>query len=386
MSTSFFSHKHFTQPIAVSALTIATLFGAIACQTPEPPVADVTEEPSAEATSNAEAPAAAVPDELTPVKFTLSWLLQGVDAPLMLAMDRGYFAEEGIEVSFERGYGSAGTASTIAAGQYDIGFGDMYSMIEFNQQNPNDKLIAVAVAYNKAPFALISFKDSGINSIPEMTGKKLGAPIGDAPRRLWPVLAEQVGVDAEGVEWVTMEPKLRQTFLLQGQVDAISGFSYSMLPAIVGAGKTLDDLNIFYYTDNGLDLYGNVILVKESFAEANPDVVKGFVKGYLKGMQDALRDPEAGLEGVLAAGDELMDQESEKLRLQIALDGLLVTDEVEKNGLGAADPVRLEATIAQTVKGFGLAETPTVEEVFNDSFLPPLEERQVPPASERKPL
>lgn len=387
MSTSLF-HKYFAKPIAVSALSVATLFGAIACQTPAPPVAEVTEEAPAEATPTAEpeAPAASAPADLTPVKFTLSWLLQGVDAPLMLAMDRGYFAEEGIDLSFERGYGSAGTASTIAAGQYDIGFGDMYSMIEFNQENPDDKLIAVAVAYNKAPFALISFKDSGVNSIPEMMGKKLGAPIGDAPRRLWPVLAEQVGVDAEGVEWVTMEPKLRQTFLLQGEVDAISGFSYSMLPAIVGAGKTLDDLNIFYYTDNGLDLYGNVILVKESFAEANPDVVKGFVKGYLKGMQDALSDPETGLEAVLAAGDELMDKDSEKLRLQIALDGLLVTDEVEKNGLGAADPARLEATIAQTVKGFGLPEVPAIEEVFDDSFLPPLEERQAPPAAERKTL
>lgn len=380
MSNALFQ-KRFARPLSVSALALATFFGVVACQTP--PTEPVAEEA---APAEVETEVAATPDSLTPVKFTLSWLLQGVDAPLMLAMERGYFAEAGLEVSFERGYGSAGTASTIAAGQYDMGFGDMYSMIEFNQENPDDKLIAVAVAYNKAPFALIAFKDSGINSVEDMIGKKLGAPVGDSPRRLWPVLAEQVGVDADGVEWVSMEPKLRQTFLLQGNVDAISGFSYSMLPAIVGAGKTLDDLNIFYYTDNGLDLYGNVILVKESFAEENPDVVKGFVKAYLQGMQDALKDPEAGLDGVLAAGDELMDKESEKLRLQIALDGLLVTDEVETNGLGAADPARLEATIAQTVKGFDLPETPAIEEVFDDSYLPPLEDRKVPPASERKPL
>jgi NitT/TauT family transport system substrate-binding protein len=382
MSNALLQNR-FAKRFSLSALVLATLFGAVACQTPsDAPVA----EEAAPAEVEAETEVAATPDSLTPVKFTLSWLLQGVDAPLMLAMEQGYFAEEGLEISFERGYGSAGTASTIAAGQYDLGFGDMYSMIEFNQENPDDKLIAVAIAYNKAPFALIAFKDSGIDSVEDMIGKKLGAPVGDAPRRLWPVLAEQVGVDANGVEWVSMEPKLRQTFLLQGNVDAISGFSYSMLPAIVGAGKTLDDLNIFYYTDNGLDLYGNVILVKESFAEENPDVVKGFVKAYLRGMQDALKDPEAGLNGVLAAGDELMDKESEKLRLQIALDGLLVTDEVEKNGLGAADPARLEATIAQTVKGFDLPETPEIGEVFDDSYLPPLEDRKVPPASERKPL
>lgn len=360
---------------------LAALFGAVACQTPTPPVA--TEE---EAPAEVESEVAEAPEELTPIDFTLSWLLQGVDGPLLLAIERGYFAEEGLDVSFERGYGSSGTAATIAAGQYDLGFGDMYSMIEFNQQNPDDKLIAVAVAYNKAPFALLTFEENGIDSVEDVIGKKLGAPIGDAPRRLWPVLAEQVGVDAEGVEWVTMEPKLRQSFLLQGNVDAISGFSYSMLPALVEAGRTLDDLNIFYYTDNGLDLYGNVILVKESYLEENPEVVEGFISAYLKGIQDTLRDPEAGLEAVMAAGDDLMDREAEKLRLQIALDGLIVTDEVEEIGLGDADPERLEATIAQTVEGFGLPETPAVEEVFDNSYLPPLEERQAPPESDRQPL
>ncbi|MEM9449645.1 MAG: ABC transporter substrate-binding protein [Cyanobacteria bacterium P01_E01_bin.6] len=373
--------KYVARHSAVSALILATVFGGVACQTSTtPPVAEE------EAPAEVETEAAATPDELTPVNFTLSWLLQGVDGPLMLAIERGYFAEEGLDVSFERGYGSSGTAATIAAGQYDIGFGDMYSMIEFNQQNPDDKLIAVAVAYNKAPFALISFEESGINSVEDMIGKKLGAPVGDAPRRLWPVLAEQVGVDSEGVEWVTMEPKLRQSFLLQGNVDAISGFSYSMLPALVEGGRSLDDLNIFYYTDNGLDLYGNVLLVKQSFLAENADTVSSFIKAYLKGMQDTLRDPAAGLASVMAAGDELMDEGAEKLRLQIALDGLLVTDEVEEIGLGAADPARLEATIAQTVKGFDLPETPAIDEVFDGSYLPPLEERQAPPASERQPL
>ena len=71
-------------------------------------------------------------------------------------MEPGYFAEEGLDVTFERGFGSADTASKIAAGQYDMGFGDMYAMIEFNEQNPDQKLIVVAVPQNKAPFALMS--------------------------------------------------------------------------------------------------------------------------------------------------------------------------------------------------------------------------------------
>jgi NitT/TauT family transport system substrate-binding protein len=367
------------KPLAISAITLAALLGLSSCQSPEPSISQNAEE-SAETSPETQS------QDLTPVKFTLSWLLQGVDAPLTLAMDRGYFAEEGLEVQFERGFGSSDTASKIAVGQYDMGFGDMYSMIEFNQQNPDQKLVAVAVPYNKAPFVLISLKETGIKSINDLEGKTLGAPAGDAPRRLWPVLAEQVGVDADSVEWVTMEPQLRQTFLLQGNVDAISGFVYSMMPALVNAGKTEDDLDIFYYIDNGLDFYGNVILVKESFLEANPDVVRGFLSAYIRGMQDMLRDPVAGLDSVIAKGDELIKREDEKLRLQIALNGLLVNEEVEAIGLGAVDPERLKISIDQTVKGFGLTSTPAIEEVFNGDYLPPLADRRVPPASERPAL
>ncbi|WP_228040813.1 ABC transporter substrate-binding protein [Nodosilinea sp. LEGE 07088] len=360
-------------------MALVALLGLTSCQTSTP-----TAEAPADTTPATETETE--PQELTPVKFTLSWLLQGVDAPMTLAMERGYFAEEGIDLQFERGYGSADTATKIAAGQYDMGFGDMYSMIEFNEQNPDQKLVVVAVPYNKAPFVLVSLKEAGIKSVQDLVGKKLGAPAGDAPRRLWPVLAEEVGVDADSVEWVTMEPKLRETFLLQGNVDAISGFIYSMMPSLVKAGKTEDDLDIIYYTDNGLDFYGNVVLVKEAFLEENPELVQGFLKAYIRGLQDTLVDPTAGLDSVMAVGDDLMERDAEKLRLQIALDNLLVNDEVERIGLGEIDPERLKLSIDQTVNGFGLSSTPAVDEVFDGSYLPPLEERQVPPASERQEL
>ena len=158
------------------------------------------------------------------------------------------------------------------------------------------------------------------------------------------------------------------------------------MPSLVKGGKSEEDLDIFYYIDNGLDFYGNVILVKESFLKENAETVKGFLNAYIRGMQDTLKDPVAGLDSVIAAGDELMERDAEKLRLQIALNNLLVNEEVETIGLGAVDPDRLKESIDQTVKGFGLSTTPAIEEVFDNSYLPPLEARQVPPASERQNL
>jgi NitT/TauT family transport system substrate-binding protein len=372
--------KLWLRNLMASGMIIAALAGVTACQTPpETPAATEETEETTDATTEA-----ADTEELTTVRFTLSWLLQGVDAPLTLAIERGYFEEEGLDLQFERGYGSADTASKIAAGQYDIGFGDMYSMIEFNEQNPDDQLIVVAVPYNKAPFAIVTDKESGIESVQDLEGRTLGAPAGDAPRRLWPVLAEASGIDPDSVEWVTMEPKLRETFLLQGNVDGISGFIYSMMPSLIAGGKTEEDLNIFYYKDNGLDFYGNVVMVRKDFLEGNEEMVSAFLRAYVRGIQDMMMDPEAGLESVMAAGDELMDREAEKLRLQIALDNLLINEEVEELGIGTVDPERLEATIAQTVKGFGLANTPAIEDVFTAEYLPPLEDRLLP--DDRQPL
>jgi NitT/TauT family transport system substrate-binding protein len=363
-------------------LVVASIAVLAGCQSQSPNAAN------SPATSENTATDAAATDKqsLKTVKFTLSWLLQGVDAPLTVAIDKGYFAKEGVDVKFERGYGSADSVSKIAAGQYDMGLGDMYSMIEFNEKNPDQKLVAIAVPFNKAPFAIATLKKSGIGSPKDLEGKKLGAPAGDAPRRLFPVFAKQVGISTDSAKWTSMEPKLRESFLLQGQVDAISGFSYSMLPSLLKGGAKPEDIEVFYYTDNGLDFYGNAIIAKESFVKENPELIKSFLKAFFLGFQDTLKDPAAGLDSVMAAGDKLMNKDAEKLRLQIALEKLFVNPEVEKVGLGDVDPERLRKTIEQTVIGFGLKNTPQLEEVFDGSLLPPKEERAVPPKAELKPL
>lgn len=319
------------------------------------------------------------------VRVQLSFLKQSLDAPLILAMKNGYFAKEGLNVTYERGFGNSDTISKLGTGKFDMSFSDMYNALEFNEKNPNDKVVAVAITQNRAPFAILTLKDKGINSPKDLTGKKLGAPAGDGPRKLFPVFAEQVGIDPGSVQWTTMEPRLRESFLLQGQVDAISGFSTSALPGLLKGGKKLDDINVFYYNDNGLDFYGNTILSKASFVEQNPDTVKAFVKAYMRGLQDTLKDPSAALDAVMASDDsKLMNRDAEKVRLQVALERMLLSPEVEKNGLGAIDPARLEQTLKQTAKGFGLKTTPTVADIFNDKFLPPKEERAVP--TDRKPL
>jgi NitT/TauT family transport system substrate-binding protein len=369
------------------------LFLAAACITLAAGCAQTTttsssRSPAAPSSPTAEAsPAAGAQQGKTDVRVQLSFLMQSLDAPLVMAINKGYFAEEGLNVTYERGFGNADTISKLGTGNFNMAFSDMYNALEFNEKNPNNKVIAVAVTQNKAPFSVISLKESGISGPKDLAGKKLGAPAGDGPRKLFPLFAEEVGIDPNSVQWTTMDPKLRESFLLQKQVDAISGFSTSMLPSLLKAGKTMDDINVFYYTDNGLDFYGNAILTNAAFAEKNPEAVKGFVKAYLRGLQDVLKDPTAGLDAVIAADQsKLMDRTAEKERMKVALERMFVTPEVEKSGLGSVDPQRLEKTLQQTAKGFGLKGDPKVADIYTDEYLPPVADRQLPPASERQAL
>lgn len=361
--------------------TTLTLFAA--CNSPS-----ATNTATTPGAQSAAAPAANTDNKnLKNVRVQLSFLTQSLDAPLIVAINKGYFAQEGLNVTYERGFGNVDTISKLGTGKFDIAFSDMYNAMDFNEKNPNDQIIATAVVHTRAPFSVITFKDKNINEPKALEGKKIGAPAGDGPRKLFPLFAKEAGFNGESVTWETMEPKLRETFLLQGKVDAVSGFSTSVLPSLLKGGKKMEDINIFYYGDNGLDFYGNAILTKKSYAQQNPDVVKAFVKGYIRGLQDVLKDPTAGLDAVVAADQsKLMDREAEKVRLQIALERMFVTPETEALGLGALDPKRMEQTITQTVQGFGLKTTPKLSDIYTEEFLPPKDQRMVPPASERKPL
>ena len=350
--------------LIAASLTVAACAGTTEVSTPD----------TADTTTEAAAPSTA---ELTPVKFTLSWLFQGVDAPLAIALEQGYFAEEGLDVSFERGFGSADSITKIAAGQYDIGEGDMYSMMEFNEKNPDQQLVAVAIKFNRSPFVIVTKADSEFSEPAKLGGANLAAPAGDGPRRLWPVLAKEVGAEPDSVEWTNVEPQLRESMLAQNNADGISCFSISCLPVLSQKlGLPQEDLNVFYYNDHGLDLYGNALIVRQEFLEANPDVVRGFVAAYVKGLKDTLADPEAALVVVTEyADDELFDTAIESERMQIAVDRLFTGPETATIGLGGVDPERLEATIAQVTEGFGLTTTPSVESVFDPSYLPPQADR-----------
>ncbi|MEO0854622.1 MAG: ABC transporter substrate-binding protein, partial [Cyanobacteria bacterium J06648_11] len=198
-------------------------------------------------------------ESLTSVSFTLDWAIQGVHAPIGVAIEKGYFAEEGLDVSFERGSGSADSISKVAAGTFDMGFGDINSLMEFNVKNPDTPVKAIAIYYNKSPMAVMALAETGIDEPPMMEGKTLGIPSGSATRRLMPLFSQVAGFDLDKVDMPAIEPKLQQALLLTQEIDAIAPYTISALPNLNQEGYSPDKLDIHRFADYGLDLYGNAV-------------------------------------------------------------------------------------------------------------------------------
>lgn len=314
--------------------------------------------------------------ESTPVKFTLDWKFEGPAAPFLVAAEKGYFADEGIEITIDSGNGSAGAVSRVASGAYDIAMADINSMIEFDASNPDQNLQAVFIVYDVPPFAIFAMKGSGIETPADLTGKTLGAPIFDAPRKLFPAFAQAVGLDAGSVTWETMDPPLREPMLVRGDVDAISGFYFTSLLNLRRQGVWEDDLVIFTYGDAGLDLYGNALIPSPALMNEKPEVLKGFLRAVVKGWRDVIADPEAGIEAVKRR-DPLIDPALELERLKMAIAISVLTEDVKAYGMGGVRPERLQRAIDQVALAFGIADKPTPAEVFNDALLPPASERML---------
>lgn len=312
------------------------------------------------------------------VKFITSWLMQSVDAPLYFAREKGYYGRN-VNVTYERGYGSADSVIKVGTGAYQMGEGDIYSMIEYNAKAAPDKqLIAVAVKYQRSPLAILSLKEKGIDTPQKLAGRNIGDVAGSATKRLFPVLAKKVGLDESKVTWTNVEARMREQLLLRGQYDAAGAFTLSALPPLVKQGVTEEKLNVIYYTDYGLDLYGNGIITSRQFARDNPDTVAAVVRGYVLGLRDTLANPAEALDlsNKATKGDVGWDAEVEKIRLQLTM-AKLYTHPAERKAFGIAglDKKRLEVGIRQVAEGFGMANVPNVADVFDDRFLPPLSER-----------
>lgn len=305
----------------------------------------------------------------TAMPFALDWKFEGPAAPYLLAVDKGYFTEEGLKVEVSEGAGSLDAIPKVATGAYPVGFADINSLMKFLDQNPGAPVTAVMMIYDKPSFAMVGRKSLGINEPKDIEGKVLGAPPPDGAWAQFPIFAAENGID---MSKVTIEPvgfPVREPMLAEGKVAAVTGFSFTSSLNTERLGVAADDLSIILMADHGVALYGNAVIANTDFAKANPEALTGFLRAIAKGWHEAKADPAAAVTS-LGARNPAADIEMETRRLQMSLDDNVYTDWVKANGLGNIDPARMEKAIEQTKSVYEFVNAPDAALYFDGSYLP----------------
>ena len=315
----------------------------------------------------------------TPIKFQLDWRFEGPAALFLTPVAKGYFKDNKLDVTVDAGNGSGGAVTRVASGTYDMGFADLASVMEFHANNPDapNKPVAVMVVYNNTPASVMSLKKTGIKTPADLNGKKLGAPGFDAGRRAFPIFSKANNISA--VQWISMDPPLRETMLARGDVDAITGFTFTSLLNLEARGVKAEDVAILPYADFGVKLYGNVIIASPKLIKENPAAIKAFLKAFSKGAKDVMANPAAAIQDVKAR-DGILNVPLETRRLQLAIDTVINSPDARAEGFGQLKGPRLSLMASQVSDAFGTKTRVNPEAVWNGSFLPTAAELNVLPA------
>jgi NitT/TauT family transport system substrate-binding protein len=222
---------------------------------------------------------------LKPVKMTLDWLYQGLNSGFLVAQEKGFYSEAGLDVAITAGKGSGSTAQLVASKATQIGFSDGF--VVGNGVAKGMEIKTVGSIYRRTPSAIMVLADSAINTPKDLAGKTIAMTAGSAQFLQWPAFCKGAGLDPTSVKLVNIDPAGVGPALVVGRVDAIGGYVPSYVPGIeVRANKKV---RIFWFADYGVTIVSNGIIVHQDLLKSDPDLLHAFVppsiKGFLYGRQ-----------------------------------------------------------------------------------------------------
>jgi NitT/TauT family transport system substrate-binding protein len=319
---------------------------------------------------------AALAQKELPVRFALDWRFEGPAAPYFVAIDKGYYKQEGLNVSIDPGSGSVEGINRVASGAYEVGFADINSLVKYRDNPRNLPVKAIMMVYDTPAFSIVSLKKNGIAKPKDLEGKVLGAPAADGAYAQWPIFVEANKIDPSKVKIENIGFPVREPMLAQGKVDAITGFWFSSYMNLKANGVKDDDIVVLHMRDHGVDLYGNVIIANPDFLRFHPKAAHGFVRATIRGIQDTIKNPDAAIDSMMKR-NPIAKRDVELERLKLSLQKNFVTPDVQKNGLGGVDMKRLERAIEQIGLTFQYSNKPKAADIFTAQYLPPREQRLV---------
>jgi NitT/TauT family transport system substrate-binding protein len=222
------------------------------------------------------------------VTFRLDWIYQGPHAGFLVAQEKGFYAQAGLNVDMGPGKGSGSTAQLIASKASQFGFSDGF--VVGNSVSKGMNIRTVASIYRRNPTAVIVLDESDIKTPKDLEGKSIAITAGSAQFLQWPAFVKGCGLDSSKIRVINIDPAGTPPALITKQVPAIAGFAQGQVPTVEVRGNT--KVRVFWFADCGVNAVSNGIVVHNDLIKEDPELVRAFVAASLKGFIYGRQNPD----------------------------------------------------------------------------------------------
>jgi NitT/TauT family transport system substrate-binding protein len=308
---------------------------------------------------------------LKPVSLQADWVYGGPNAGLVVAKEKGFFADAGLDVTINQGKGSGSTAQIVASKAVQFGFADGF--VVGNSVSKGMKLKMVAGVYRRNPCAALVLEESDIKSPKDLEGKTVGIATGSAQFQQWPAFMKGAGLEPSKVRVINVDGAGAGPALISGQVAAIAGFAQGYIPSIEIRGKK--NVRAFWYADEGVTAMSNGIIVHQDLL-AEPDLIRSMVRATMKGFIYGRANADE-MTQIVKKYQETTDPAITLREAQLSW-STWVTLTTANKPLGWMAPEDWTATVA-VLKAYGGVTTPLeAAELYTNEFVP-TEAEFIPP-------
>ena len=291
------------------------------------------------------------------------------NAPFLLAQKNGYFRDENVDVNLSLSKDALDALHRVASNEFDFGLLDFPVLLKFALENPAQAPLYIFTIFDRSPAAAVTWRSSGVHKPADLAGKTLAATPTDGAFQLFPVFLRATGVDPASVKLKLVELAEREQLMLNREVDGAIGFDSTIFYKLQAKGASLDDVTITYYSEGGLDLYSNGIIVSRKMLATRPERIAGVVQACAKGWRDALKKPQEAMTALVEANPRA-SLELELARFDWIRTHQVITPGVLRDGLGHVDKARVENIVAQIRAQDGKTGPFDITQVYSDKFMP----------------
>jgi NitT/TauT family transport system substrate-binding protein len=292
----------------------------------------------------------------------LNWFHLADHSPIYMALKKGYYKEENLDLTVLRGAGSADSAKKIDLKQAEVGISDAPTVITAISKGADLRI--VAVVFDKAGNNGFFKKSANIRSPKDLVGKKIAVPPADSHRVLWPAFAALNKIDPAAVTLVNVKPEGKQAIVAAGEVDASFDLytSYAIWEKVLGKGQ----VGHLLWADYGLPIYGHTYFVNTELEQKNPKLIERFLRATHKGWRDAAVNPGEAIDAMVNAVPGL-DREALFNTTPQIMD-LCVTERSRQHGLGWIEEPLMQRTIDVTFASNKPERPVKVGDVFTNAY------------------